>query len=578
MMWPQPDYAATARAAASAMMNTFFEEMKRYVGFTEADVRLLVAVGPRLEPHFPAMAELFYQKILAHPNAARILSGPAQLNRLKGTLQQWARGVFGGRYDEAYATERYEIGKRHVRAGVPQKYVISAMNVVRIFLLKTIDETGLEGKRATETKRALSKILDLDLNLICESYFEASVEELRALNQRLEAANLELAELGRAKDEFLAHTSHELRTPLNSILGFTKLILDGLCQSSQEERELLRDVYESAQHLLGIVNDILDIAKIEAGKLKLELGRVELRPLFDQVLMVVQVQAQEKELQLVDESAAVALPAVRADENRLRQVLINLLGNAVKFTEEGWVTLRASPERIPGHVLIEVQDTGIGIPPEKQEGLFEKFKQVDSSFTRRHGGSGLGLAISRRLVEMMGGRIELESAGEGLGTTVRFSVPIYALAEDRPHRADQETLVFSGPAEGTRLLVVDNDPVFRKYLKELLAQEGFAVVTAGSVPDALDAAERFHPAAAIVDWALPVSPTKAYGDGIDLLATLRQRFSVPGVLVTGHDPEKAGANFERRGLSPRPPVLRKPFDPEQLRAVLQKLLAAAPKT
>jgi len=558
-------------------MNTFLEEMKSYVGFTEADARLLVEIGPSLEPHFPAMAELFYEKILQHPNAARVFSGPAQMNRLKLTLQHWARGLFGGRYDDAYATERYEIGKRHVQIDVPQKYVISAMNVVRIFLLQTIDQQAKDLARAAETKRALNKILDLDLNLICESYFEASLQELRALNTRLEAANLELAELSRAKDEFLAHTSHELRTPLNSILGFSKLILDGLCQSPKEERELLRDVYESAQHLLGIVNDILDIAKIEAGKLKLDLQRVELRPLFDQVLMVVQVQAQEKELQLVDETASVPLPAVRADENRLRQVLINLLGNAVKFTEEGWVTLRASTEGVPGHVLIEVEDTGIGIPPEKQEGLFEKFKQVDSSFTRRHGGSGLGLAISRRLVEMMGGRIELESAGEGLGTTVRFSVPIYALAEDRPHRADQETLTIGGPADGTRLLVVDNDPVFRKYLKELLGQEGFAVVTAASFPDALDAAERFHPAAAIVDWALPVSPSRAYGDGIDLLATLRQRFSLPGVLVTGHDPEKACEHFDKRGLAPRPPVLRKPVDPAQLRAALQKLLAASPK-
>jgi signal transduction histidine kinase/ActR/RegA family two-component response regulator len=558
-------------------MNTFLEEMKSYVGFAEADVRLLVEIGPRLEPHFPALAELFYQKILAHPNAARIFSGPAQLTRLKGTLQHWARGLFAGRYDEVYAEERYEIGKRHVQVGVPQKYVISAMNVVRIFLLQTIDRESRDLERAAETKRALNKILDLDLNLICESYFEASLQELRALNQRLEAANLELAELGRAKDEFLAHTSHELRTPLNSILGFSKLILDGLCQSPQEERELLRDVYESAQHLLGIVNDILDIAKIEAGKLKLELARVPLRPLFDQVLMVVQVQAQEKELQLVDESAPAELPAVRADENRLRQVLINLLGNAVKFTEEGWVTLRASTERVPGHVLIEVQDTGIGIPPEKQEGLFEKFKQVDSSFTRRHGGSGLGLAISRRLVEMMGGKIELESAGEGLGTTVRFSVPIFALAEDKPHRADQPTLAFGGPADGTRLLVVDNDPVFRKYLKELLTQEGFAVVTAASFPDALDAAERFRPAAAIVDWALPVSPSKAYGDGIDLLTTLRERFGVPGMLVTGHEPEKAGAQFAKRGFRPQPPVLGKPVEAERLRATLQKLLATAPK-
>ncbi len=554
-------------------MKDFLEEMKHYVGFTEADMSLLVQIGPALQPYFPAMADLFYRKILEHPNAARVLTGPEQLSRLKLTLQHWARGLFGGRYDDTYAAERYEIGKRHVRAGVPQKYVISAMNVVRIFLMQSIDQTGLEVKRATETKRALTKVIDLDLNLICESYFEASVQELRQLNARLESANLELAELGRAKDEFLAHTSHELRTPLNSILGFTKLILDGLCQSPQEERELLRDVFESAQHLLGIVNDILDIAKIEAGKLRLELRRIELRPLIDQVLMVIQVQAQDKGLKLVDETAGLSLPAVQADENRLRQVLINLLGNAIKFTDEGWVTLRADTEAIAGHVLIEVEDTGVGIPPEKQADLFEKFKQVDSSFTRRHGGSGLGLAISRRLLEMMGGRIELESAGEGAGTTVRFTVPIHTAVEDRPHRAEHEALAIAGRADGIRVLVVDNDAGFRKYLKEALSQQGFAIVTAASFADALDAAERFHPAAAVVDWALPVSPSKTFGDGIDLLIAFRKRFSLPGILVTGHPLDSVQAELEKRDVSPMPAVMHKPIEAAALAAALQQLLA-----
>jgi signal transduction histidine kinase/CheY-like chemotaxis protein len=553
-------------------MDTSLEELKRLVGLTEAEVRLLTEAAPALEPHLPALAELFYQKILENPNAARVISGPEQVERLKLTLQRWARGILAGRYDQAYADERMQIGERHVRAGVPQKYVIGAMSVVRIFLLQAIDREIPDGERASATKRALNKILDLDLNLLCESYFEAGVRELRELNARLEAANLELAELGRVKDEFLAHTSHELRTPLNSILGFTKLVLDGLCHSRDEERELLRDVFVSAQHLLGIVNDILDIAKIEAGKLKLSPERVELRPLFDQVLAVVAVQADEKQLKLVDETAGHALPPVRADENRLRQILINLLGNGVKFTDQGWVTLRAHTDDTPGHVLIEVQDTGIGIPPQRQAGLFEKFKQVDTSFTRRHGGSGLGLAISRRLVEMMGGRIELDSPGEGLGTTVRFSIPVDLPVEDQPHRIQQETLQIAGPPEGVRVLVVDNDPGFRKYLREVLAREGFAVVTAASFADALSAAERFQPALAVVDWALPVSPSLAYGDGIDLIAAFRQRFSLPAILVTGHEPDRATAQLRRRDLNPLPPVLGKPLEAATLLATVQKLL------
>ena len=555
-------------------MERFLEEMKSYVGLTEADARLIAQAGPALEPHLPALAELFYRKILEHPATARILGGPEQLARLKGTLQHWARGVLAGRYDAAYANERMEIGRQHVRVGVPQRYVISAMNVVRIFLLDAVDRE-LTGADAAATRRALNKVLDLDLNLMCESYLEASVRELRELNARLEAANLEMAELGRVKDDFLAHTSHELRTPLNSILGFSKLILDGLCQNPAEERELLRDVFESAQHLLGIVNDILDIAKIEAGKLKLSPQRVELRPLFEQVLAVVSVQAEEKKLKLVDETAGRDLPPVRADENRLRQVLINLLDNAVKFTAQGAITLRAHTDRVPGHVLVEVQDTGVGVPAEQQAGLFEKFKQVDSSFTRRHGGSGLGLAICRRLVEMMGGQIELKSPGEGRGTTVRFTIPLDVPVEDEPHRARQEALRSAGPSEGVRVLVVDNDPGFRKYAQEVLVREGFAVVTAANFPDALDAVERFRPALAMVDWALPVSPSRAYGDGIDLMASLRQRFSLPAVLVTGHDPARARDQLSARNLKPLPPVLRKPLRAEELLDAVRQLLRDA---
>src|SRR3990172_1105315 len=523
-------------------MGNFLEETKRYIGLTEADARLLAAAGPRLERHLPRLAELFYQKILEEEGMARLVSAPGVLERLKGTLQAWARTVFGGRYDDPYAEQRRHIGETHVRAGVPQKYVISAMSLARTFLLRAVDEEVADVQQASDTKRALNKVLDLDLNLMCESYFEASLRELRELNQRLEAANLELAELGRVKDEFLAHTSHELRTPLNSILGFTKLILDGLCHSPEEERELQRDVFESAQHLLGIVNDILDIAKIEAGKLKLSPERIELRPLFDQVLAVIAVQADEKKLKLVDETAGLALPP-----------------------------LRPAPGRVSGHVLVEVQDTGIGVPREKQAGLFEKFKQVDTSFTRRHGGSGLGLAISRRLVEMMGGRIELESPGEGLGTTVRFSVPQFGRVEDRPHRVESEVLEVAGSADGVRVLVVDNDPVFRKYLRELLVRDGFAVVTAASFANALDAAERFHPALAVVDWALPVSPG-GYGDGVDLIVALRQRHGLPAVLITGHELAAVEEALGRRRVIPPPPALRKPLEAAVLRATVQRLL------
>ena len=276
--------------------------------------------------------------------------------------------------------------------------------------------------------------------------------------------------MSHVKTEFLATTSHELRTPLNSILGFSRLILDGLCDSRDEERELLRDVYSSAEHLLSIVNDLLDVAKIEAGKLRLAPDTVDMKAVIQEAKAVVGVQAAAKHLTFIDETEESPLPPVMADRARTKQVLINLLSNSVKFTDKGWITLRgrAFPER--GFVELEVQDTGLGIAPSKQQHLFEKFRQLDSTFTRQQGGSGLGLSICRSLVEMMGGRIKLWSAGLGCGTTVTFSLPVQRECQDDVHVKDKEALVAAGDERGMRVLVVDNDAEFRHYLKTLLTK------------------------------------------------------------------------------------------------------------
>lgn len=403
-------------------MESFIEEMKRYVGFSEEDASLLRQMAPRMEKYLPGMAEEFYSHIPSHPGAFQVFTGgETQILRLKRTLQEWARGLFTGVYDDAYAAQRYEIGKRHVRIGLEQKYVISAMATVRAYFSQCLLLEYPAGDVRLRFTGSLGKILDIDLNLMCESYMQATIENLRSLNEQLERANKELAEASHTKDEFLAHTSHELRTPLNSILGFTKLILDGLCASKQEEQELLRDVYASAQHLLGLVNDILDLGRIEAGKMSLHIEAVDPHAVFSSTLPLVMVQAAGKRLEIVDETAGKKLPAVLADVTRFRQVLLNLLTNAVKFTNQGMVTLRA---RENGNRLrIEVQDTGIGIPENERKGMFEKFYQANPVLARRHGGSGLGLAISRRLVELMGGEIGLHSEGADRGTLVWFTLP-----------------------------------------------------------------------------------------------------------------------------------------------------------
>ncbi len=401
--------------------------MKRYLHLLPEDSELLKELGPRMEKYLPEMAERFYSQIPHHPGASRVFTGgDAQVQRLKSTLQAWGRGLFNGVYDEYYAEDRYRIGFRHVRISLDQKYVISAMGVVRSFLMeKLFDEFPAREKRLAYSQ-ALGKILDLDLNLMCDSYFRATMAHLQTLNQELETAGAQLAEANTIKDEFLAQVSHDLRTPLNSILSFTKMVLDGLCTDAEEEKEVLRDVFSSAQLLLRLVNDLLDISSIEAGKLAVDLEELDPRSILDSTLPLVAVQAASKNIRLIDETLDQTLPLVHSDEIRFRQVLLNLLSNAVKFTSQGFVRIRGIENHPEGYLRIEIEDTGIGIPAEKREAVFEKFVRHDAKALRGVSGSGLGLAIAKRLVEMMHGRIGLEPGPGGKGSLVWFTLPLEA--------------------------------------------------------------------------------------------------------------------------------------------------------
>ncbi|MGK7954644.1 MAG: ATP-binding protein [Crocosphaera sp.] len=252
------------------------------------------------------------------------------------------------------------------------------------------------------------------------------------LYQELEQATLAAEEASRLKSDFLASTTHELRTPLNGIIGFLKLILDGMADDAQEQQEFIEEAHKSALHLLNLINDILDIAKIEAGKMDLELGSVELGELFQAVDNFTVPQAQRKKLEFRSKLPNTLTPiVVYGNYQRLLQVLLNLVSNAIKFTHEGSIMVNAEivkkkvqhqEQEFPGLIKVSVTDTGIGVSLDKQAKLFEKFVQVDGSHTKAYGGTGLGLAISQKLVEAMGGQVEFYSMGEGLGSTVTFTV------------------------------------------------------------------------------------------------------------------------------------------------------------
>jgi signal transduction histidine kinase len=241
------------------------------------------------------------------------------------------------------------------------------------------------------------------------------------LFRELEEKGRELELASRHKSEFLANMSHELRTPLNAVLGYTELILDSIYGEVPEKiRDVMTRIDKSGRHLLGLINDVLDLSKIEAGQLSLSLADYSMKELVHTVLVAVESLAAEKKLALKVDLAA-DLPRGRGDERRLSQVLLNLVGNALKFTEAGDVRVKAGLE--DGQFRVAVADTGPGISPSDQARIFEAFQQVDSSLTRKKGGTGLGLSIARRIVELHGGRLWVESA-PGTGSTFSFTVPV----------------------------------------------------------------------------------------------------------------------------------------------------------
>ncbi|MDH4080775.1 MAG: PAS domain-containing protein [Nitrospira sp.] len=394
-----------------------------------------------------------------------------------------------------------------------------------------------------ERKRPVRMIginYDITERKAAEAKLEQAARDMETRNQELGEAHKKSLAATKAKSEFLASMSHEIRTPMNAIVAMADLLQE--TPLSTEQQEYVGRFSRAATSLLDLINDILDISKIEAGQLGLESLTFDIHDLIDKIGEMMAIRAHAKQLEIATFVHPDVQTWVSGDPTRLRQVLVNLVGNAIKFTERGEVVLRVEPNQLnPGTLRCSISDTGIGIPADKVQSIFESFTQVDSSTTRKYGGTGLGLSISKRLVELMGGHIEVDST-EGVGSTFSFVV--------RLPRAFIPRTASPSPApnlRNRRLLIVDDTETNRMVVREHLKQFGPVLVEA---PDGLAALKALDEAQregkpfdlAILDYHMPNM------DGLDLAGALRERkdcASLPLVMyasdMRGHASERARA-------------------------------------
>ena len=456
-----------------------------------------------------------------------------------------------------------EVGLEAIKQGADEYFTKD--ETLQGILARTIRYTIERKKITKELKEAKLRAEEL----------QAETERVKKqLRTAAEGANLMAREAIKAehsKSQFLANMSHEIRTPMNAIIGFSQVLADE--NLTTQQKEFVEIIQDSSENLLKLIDDILDLSKIEAGKIYVEIADCPLEKLLTRVESVIRLNAEEKGLEFRIAESDSLPKVIRTDSVRLRQCLINLASNAVKFTQEGHVYINVSLEQGDdgGFIRFDVEDTGIGIPADRQQAIFESFIQVDGSTTRKFGGTGLGLAITKRLTELLGGNLSLTSEeGKGCVFTLRIPAGVDASHTVAPEQQDpaernttetEKSSGFSG-----HILVAEDIPTNRKLLAMLLENVGFEVAIAEDGRQAVDKALAESFDLILMDMQMPNL------NGYEATKVLRKKgMKVPIIAVTAHAMRGNDKKCIKCGCDD---YLSKPIDRNKLLEKIRKYLPA----
>ena len=490
-----------------------------------------------------ALIEIIPDRIFAKDTEGRFIFGNMAVARIMGAKSpaELLGKTDHDFYPKELADEYWALESRLLATGEP---LVGVEEPVNYTLTGELGWTQTSKTPLLDAQGVCIGLVGIGQNITARKQAEADLSERTAA---LEIAKERAEQANRAKSEFLATMSHEIRTPMNGILGMTELALG--TELTAEQREYLETVRFSAESLLGLINDILDFSKIEARKMDLDPIDFDLNYSLGETMRSMAPRAHAKGLELAYHVSPWVPTALHGDPARLRQIIVNLVGNAVKFTDTGEVVLDVEKESVDGSQVwlhFTVTDTGIGIAPEKQALVFESFTQADSSTTRRYGGTGLGLSISSQLIALMGGRIWLDSE-PGKGSRFHFLLPFAALAEvpGRPPPRELKDL------QGVQVLVVDDNATNRRIIDEILVHWGMAPTVVDGGHTALQAMERAHQAGTpfplvLLDYLMPGM------DGFEVVSRIKQQphlASTPIMILSSVGHRGDGARCKELGIS-----------------------------